>query len=222
LALNGIGLFVTDSAKPIDAAGNESDWIVAPGTVLQVKPGTKFERVAGVQSNTPFQEHLGYLGDEIDKSAGLSATAIGNVDASVAASGVALRLDMAPILAQNEEKEVEILGRLDQMLFDLMTWWFPVDGTNVPPGLMITNSFGDPLPVDRSGIIKEVTDLLTAGLMSKAFAIDYLQNMLGYQFPPGMLDEIMAEASSADPVGDRVLSEAAGGAGAPPEPVPVG
>lgn len=211
LALQGLGVYVTDSARPVGDDGiTESEWIVAPGTVIEVKTGTKFERVQGISSTTPFQEHLKYLDDAIEKSAGLSATAIGNVDASVAASGVALRLDMAPILAQNEEKEVELLGRLDQLMYDLVTMWLPIDGTTVPPGLMVTNSFGDPLPKDRQGVILEMVQLVGAGIVSKAFAIEYLSKELGYQFPENMLDDALAEAAEADPAGGRIATEAAG------------
>ncbi len=218
LALNGLGVFVTDSARPVDEGGNETDWVVAPGSVIEVKAGTKFDRVTGVSTNAPFQEHIGTLKDSIDESAGLSATAIGNVDASVAASGVALRLDMAPILAQNEEKEVEILGRLDQVFFDLLTMWFPLEGFSVPPGLMVTNSFGDPLPRDRAAIIKEITDLLAAGLVTVEWAVPYLAQMLGYQFPDGMIAQLAAENVGA--VGSRIGQEAAaavpGTPGTPP------
>lgn len=221
LALNGLGVFVTDSARPVDETGAETDWVVAPGSVIEVRTGAKFERVAGVSSNAPFQDHLNYLGGAVKESAGLSATAIGNVDANVAASGVALRLDMAPILAQNEEKEVEVLGRLDQMLFDLMTMWFPLDGISVPPGIMVTNSFGDPLPRDRAAIVKEVTDLFGAGLISLEFAVEYLSKMLGMQFPEDMLAQLMAAKTTADPVGDRILTEAGGTAAGVPLAAPV-
>lgn len=215
LALQGIGVYVTDSARPVSDDGvTEAEWVVAPGAVLEVKTGTTFNRVDGVKSNVPFQEHLNYLDNSIETSTGLSSTAIGNVDASVAASGVALRLDMAPILAQNEEKEVELGGRLDQFFYDLMTMWLPVDGTSVPPGLMITNTFGDPLPSDRAAVIAEVIALVTSTppLMSQAFAIDYLRERLGFDFPEGMLKELLAQVSTADPVGDRILTEAAAGA----------
>lgn len=222
LALQGLGVYVTDSARPVaDDGVSEAEWVVAPGTVIEVKTGTRFERVQGLSAMTPFQEHLKYLDDAIEKSSGLSATAIGNVDASVAASGVALRLDMAPILAQNEEKEVELLGRLDQIMFDLVTMWLPVDGTTVPPGLIVTNTFGDPLPKDRAGVIAEMVALVGAGIVSKAFAVDYLQKELGYQFPEGMLDQALAESALMDPVGDRIVAEAAGGASeGTPEPPP--
>lgn len=205
LALQGLGVYVTDSTPPVDEEGAETSWEIAPGVVMEVKPGTKFERMAGVSTVLPFQEHLGYLGSAMDQSVGLSATAVGNVDVAVAASGVALRLDMAPILAQNEEKEVELLGRLDQLFYDLMTMWMPLDGTTIPPGIVAINSFGDPLPVDRQGIITEVTTLVAAGLMSKEFAIAYLSAKLGFQFPDDMLETMVAEV---DPAGDRIIAEA--------------
>jgi hypothetical protein len=209
LALNGLGVFVTDSQPPLDESGAETEWVVAPGSVIQTRVGTKFDRVAGVSSNAPFQEHLGALKDAIDESAGLSATAVGNVDASVAASGVALRLDMAPILAQNEEKEVEILGRLDQMFYDILTMWMPIEGVSVPPGYMITNSFGDPLPRDRKAIVDEALALFQAGVVNLPWVVDYLAKMLGFQFPEGMLAELQAESVAA--VGSRIATEAAGG-----------
>jgi hypothetical protein len=222
LALQGLGVYMTDSARPVGDDGvTEAEWVISPGTVIEVKVGTKFERIAGVGSTAPFQEHLSYLDKSIETSAGLSATAIGNVDASVAASGVALRLDMAPILAQNEEKEVELLGRLDQIFFDLLTMWFPVDGVSVPPGIIVTNQFGDPLPVDREAVIAEMVALATAGIVSKAFAASYLSKRLGYQFPEGMVEEAMAEAALADPAGARIGQEAAGEVpGGTPEPLP--
>ena len=60
------------------------------------------------------------------------------------------------------------------------------------------------LPVDRAGTITEVTTLVTAGLMSKAYALNYLSSKLGFSFPPDMLDQVAAEA---DAVGARVNNE---------------
>ena len=209
LALQGLGVFVTDSTRPVDSQGIETDWVVAPGTVLEMKTGSTFQRIDGVKTVVPFQEHLGYLDSQLTSTSGLSATAIGNVDVQVAASGVALRLDMAPILAQNEEKEAELLSRMDQMLFDLLKMWMPVEGVSVPEGLQISNSFDDPLPIDRAGVIAEVTALVNAGLMSRDFAIKYLTAKLGYQFPTDMLLDILDEQDS---IGARLRAEAAGGA----------
>jgi hypothetical protein len=209
LALQGLGLYVTDSARPVDENGAETDWVVSPGYVLETKTGAKFARVEGVKDVAPFQDHIRYIDNKLDQSAGLSATAVGNVDVQVAASGVALRLDLAPILAQNAETEIELLSKLDQFMFDLMTMWLPVEGVSVPPGLKVANSFNDPLPIDRPAIIAEVSALVTAGLMSREFAIMYLTAKLGYQFPSDMLQQILSEE---DNVASRLVAEAAGGA----------
>ncbi len=208
LALQGLGCYVTDAAPPVDEAGNETDWIVAPGEVIELKSaGSKFARIEGVTTVVPFQDHIGMLKNDIKESTGLSNTAIGQVDAAVVASGVALRLDMAPILAQNEETETELLSRLDQMFFDIMTMWMPVDGTSVPAGLTVINSFSDPLPVDRAGTISEITALVTAGLMSREFAIQYIAEKLGFQFPADMAQQV---ATEQDTVASRLYAELAG------------
>jgi hypothetical protein len=214
LALQGLGCYVTDAKSPINEDGTEGDWIIAPGEVLEVQANTTFKRVEGVSTVVPFQAHLDYLAAEMKEGTGLSNTAIGQVDAAVVASGVALRLDMAPILAANEETEEELLSVLDQMFFDLMTMWLPVDGTSVPAGLTVINSFSDPLPVDRAGTVSEITALVTAGLMSRDFAIKYIAAKLGYQFPADMLDQV---ASEQDTIASRIYSELSG-AGVPNDP----
>lgn len=209
LALQGLGCYITDADPPIGEDGEAADWVISPGSVLEVrKTGAKFERISGVASVVPFQDHLAYLDSSIKESTGLSNTAIGQVDAAVVASGVALRLDMAPILAQNEELEVELLGRLDQLWFDIFTMWGPVDGLPVPSGITIVNSFNDPLPVDRPATIAEITALVTAGLMSREFAIGYLGAKLGYQFPADMLAQVESER---DTVAERMYAELTGG-----------
>jgi hypothetical protein len=213
LALQGLGLYVTDSTRPVNSSGEESDWVIAPGMVLELQTGTKFDRVSGVASVAPLQEHLSYLGARMDESAGLSKVAVGNVDVQIAQSGVALRLDMAPILAKNAEKEEDLKAFLDKFMTDLMFMWMPLDGFTPAQDLSVTNTFGDPLPKDRAGIIAEITALVAAGLMSKAFAVQYLKEQLGFDFPPTMLDDISAEA---DAVSARMSAELAAGASPAP------
>jgi hypothetical protein len=204
LALQGIGVYTTDSTRPTNEQGEEQDWVISPGMVLELATGTSLNRVSGVSSVAPYQDHLGYLGAKMDESAGLSKVAIGNVDIQVAQSGVALRLDMAPILAKNAEKEEELRNKLDQFAHDLLFMWMPLDGFTPAQDIVVSNSFGDPLPKDRTGIITEVTTLVTAGLMSKAFAVQYLNQQLGYNFPPDMLDQVNTEA---DAVASRMAAE---------------
>lgn len=216
LALQGLGVYVTDSTRPVNDDGEETDWVIAPATVLEMMPGSKLERVNGVASVEPFQDHLKYLGDSIRQAKGLSNVAVGNVDVQVAQSGVALRLEMAPILAGNEEKEVELLSRLDQMLYDLVFMWLPAYEdlqAPDPEDISVSNSFADPLPVDRAATIDEIIKLVAAGLMSKEFAVSHLSTTLGYQFPSDMVDTIAADE-------DRVAARMAAELGLEPAPEP--
>jgi hypothetical protein len=209
LALQGLGIYVTSSKPPVNDQGEETEWFIAPASVLEMNgPNDKFARVDGLKTMLPFQEHLTYLDKSIKEATGLSAVAVGQVDVSVASSGVALRLEMAPILSGNEEKEVELLSRMDQMLYDIVFQWLPLDGVNADPAdILVSNSFGDPLPPDEDKIIDRVTKLVTAGLVSKEWAVKYLSDQLGYQFPADMLDSIAAEA---DAVASRMTNELVG------------
>lgn len=207
LALQGLGVYVTDSARPVNDEGEETDWIIAPGTVLEVRSAAgKFERINGVTSVQPFQDHLDYLDGKLKEAKGLSNVAVGRVDVQVAQSGIALRLELSPILSSNEEKEVELLGRMDQMMHDLLYMWLPAfEQIRVDPlDMTVSNSFADPLPVDRSAVVAEVTTLVSAGLMSKEFAVSYLSEKLGYQFPSDMVDAI---SQREDAIAARLAGE---------------
>lgn len=218
LALQGLGIYVTDSAGPKDEDGNETDWIIQPGYVIELKAGEKFTRVDGITNMEPFQDHIKTLSGSIDQSGGLSAVAVGNVDAATAASGVALRLDMAPILAKNSEKEGELLGTLDQLGNDLLQMWSPVDSVAITEDVTVADSFDDPLPVDRTAVVAEITALVTAGLMSKEFALTVLKAKLGYDFPSDMLDSISADADAESArVAQELAAQGQIGAG-PPDP----
>lgn len=218
LALQGIGVYATDSPPPRNDDGTEGDWWITPAAVLEIQTGRKIERISGVTSVQPFQDHLGYLEKKMDESAGISDVAAGRVDAAVASSGVALRLEMSPILAQNEEKELELLSKMDQFLHDLVFMWLPLDGINADAAdITVTNSFGDPLPLDRAAILDEITKMVTAGLMSKEFAVKYLSERLGYQFPSDMLDSIRVDE---DRVAARMAIELGLEPGADPNAAP--
>lgn len=208
LALQGLGVYVTDSPRPVNEDGTAGEWVISPGSVLELRgSATKFERVGGVSTVAPYQEHINMLTKLTDQTAALPEVATGKVDAAVASSGVALRLEMAPILAKNEEKETELLSRSDQMFHDLVQMWLPLDGVSVAPDITVSCSFADPLPQDRQALITEVATLVAAGLMSKQFAIQYLAAKLGYQFPTNMSDTIQQETDEA---GRRVAEELGG------------
>jgi len=223
ISLHGIGVYTTDSGQPRDSKGNVVDWVIAPASVLELSPGTTFNRVKGVDSVKPMLDHMDMLERGTRETSGTPDIAVGKVDVAVAQSGVALALEMSPILAKNSETEEDLKATLDQMFFDLVTMWLPAyEGANFG-GVLYQIVFGDPLPVDRKGIIEEITSLVDSKIIPIRFALQILKDKLGYDVDPvAMAAEVQAEASAAlDAAAARVDAALAteGGAGAiPPGP----
>lgn len=213
VVLTGIGIYVTTSGKPRDAQGNEQDWVIAPASVMELESTEdKFERVPGVTTVQPLLDHLGMLEAQAQKTTGTPDIAVGRVEVTVAESGVALAIEMAPILAKNAEKEQELKSKMEQLLFDLVNMWFPVYEGLDPKGVTLRMTFGDPLPPDRKAILAEITEMVTAGLISKAFAAQLLRERLGYDIPKD--DQAAAaeeQAQTLDATGVRLDAAAAGG-----------
>ncbi len=213
LALNGLGLYWTTSGPPTDADGNETNWRIGPGRVVELEPDTAFGRVTGVQ-NLPGLEHIKFVRDTMFQAAGISDIAVGNVDVQTAESGIALQMKLAPLLAKNAEKEQDMLSVYDHMLYDLTQMWFPVYEA-LPAGLAVevTTIVGDPMPVDRAAFIKETLDLLAAQVISAEYARERL-TQVGYTFPDQMGEAVVNEQKAlseaqfaADPFIRRVQSE---------------
>lgn len=197
VALQGLGFYWTDSGKSRDAQGREVPWVVSPASIAELEKDGKIGRVDGVGSVQPIQDHIGYLGNAARAANGAPAIASGQISADVALSGVALRIHFMPVLAANAEREEEMASKWTHLLFDLLTMWFPVYENWNPLPFQPSVAFGDPLPPDRAAVIKEVTDLVTAGIGSKEWAVAYLAEKLGFKFPPGMLEAAQAEQQAA-------------------------
>jgi len=211
ITLTGIGVYTTTSGKPRDSQGNEQEWIIAPASVIELEgEKDRFDRVKGVDSVTPLLDHLGMLEGQSLKTTGTPDIAVGSVDVKVAESGIALAIQMAPILAKNTEKEMELKTKVDQMLFDLVNKWFVAyEGLN-PGGVSLAVMFDNPLPTDRVATLNEIIQLLGAKIISIAFAQQLVRDRLGISIPANMLAEIAAEqAQLLDAVGQRVDQEAA-------------
>lgn len=214
LALEGIGLYATTSGPPTDEDGNETNWLLGPGRVAEIEEGTEFKRVSGV-SNLPALDHVRFIMGAMQQAAGVPDVAIGNVDVSVAESGIALYLQLSPILSKNAEKETEMLGVYDQMLYDITQMWLPAY-EGVPPEIdvEVTSVVGDPMPVNRDSRVAEIISLVTAvpPLISVAYAQQELAKF-GYDFPAEMSADIITETSALtaaqnpDPFASRVASE---------------
>lgn len=223
LALEGLGLYATSSAGPVDEDGNDVDWIIGPGRVIENVPAD-FRRVSGVASVKPAQDHVNLIMNFMKQASGTPDAAVGKIDVQVAESGVALALELAPIIAKAEEKDVIITDALAQFAYGLSTMWFPVyEGMNFGDARMIPNiNVADKLPVNRQAVLTEVTTMMMTDppLLSATTGRQILSSELGIPFASDELTRIIQEqaalleaapspGSSADPQGDRLAQEAA-------------
>ena len=202
------------SGAPVDDDGNETNWRMGPGWVVEGDEGSDFKRVSGVSNVQPNQDHIDRLLGSMHQAAGVPDIAIGKVDTTVAESGVALAFHMGPLLAGNEEKEQEILSVTDHMLYDITTMWLPVfEGMDTPArALSVTD---DPLPVNRKAVIDEVVALLSTDppLISAEYARTILSEKLGMDFPDEMANAVVEDAAALalarnqDPFQSRVAQE---------------
>lgn len=165
LVLQGLGVYVTTASPPVDKATNkEGRYKMHPGNVVQMSQGDTFERVTGIASVAPFQDHLGSLREWATE--GLPDMATGNVDVAVAQSGIALALKMGPVLAENADKQQIIQDRWDQLGYDLIHGWIPAFEELNSPETQWNTTFGDPMPIDRAAFIQETIDLFTIDLIT--------------------------------------------------------
>jgi len=198
LALQGLGLYWTNSGPPTDPeTGEETNWRFGPGWVVEIDQDSTFGRVTGTSTVEPSQAHITKLETAMREASGVPDIAIGSVDTQVAESGIALAFHMAPILAGNEEKEDEINGVMDHMLHDIVTMWFPEFEDLESPARAVS-TVGDPLPVNRAAVLQEVVQMLstTPPLISAEYARVILQEKLGYDFPTEMATAIVTEAQA--------------------------
>jgi hypothetical protein len=227
VALLGIGVFYTTSGRPRDDQGNEVPWYIAPAAMLELEgQNDKIGRLDGAKDITPLLDHSAYLESKARETTGTPDVAVGKVDVQVAQSGIALSIQFAPIIGKNEEKEVELKGKLDQMWYDIVNMWLPAYESVDPKGLQLLTTFGDPLPVDRAATLKEILDMVTAKLIPIQFAQKLVQEKLGYQIPAEAFNQLVAEQGQMlDATGMRLDAAAAGGpppaAGAAPGGPPV-
>ena len=212
LALQGLGLYWTNSGPPEDDDGNETNWKFGPGWVVEIDEDSTFGRVGGVNSIQPMLDHVGKLEQAMRESSGVPDIAIGSVDVQTAESGIALAFKMGPILSGNAEKEGEMLSITDQMLYDIVTMWLPAF-EQVDTPARASSIVGDPLPVNRKAILDEIILMLTNGVISIAYAQAVISERLGYEFPAEMLAQIvdeqgkLAAARNIDPFASRVAAD---------------
>lgn len=205
VALQGMGVYWTDSGHPVDAQGNEVPWTISPGTMLELMPGGKIGRVGGANDIESLLKHSDYLMAQAQQTTGTPDVATGRVQVEVAESGVALAIQFSPITAKNAEKEDDFKSKLNQLIWDLINGWMPAYESLQPNGAVVQVDFGDPLPVNREAVLKEIIEAKTAGLFTTAYALQLMAEKLGYKIPDGMAEELEAQAQAAlDAMGSRL------------------
>lgn len=204
LALEGLGVYATDGGRPIDANGHETEWEVAPGRVMEVPSGAYFRRVDGVGSITPAVDNIKYLERKASEANGLSDIALGNVEANVASSGIALAIRFVPTLARIETRDQHGIDILTQLFYNWKTWYevfeqVSLDGDIIP-------SIGDKLPTDRQKKVEELNNMLDRRVISTSYYREEMQK-LGYKFPQNIQNEIDEDLERAKALAQQTNSE---------------
>lgn len=198
LALEGLGVYATDGGRPVAETSSgevvETEWEVAPGKVMEVPSGAYFRRVDGVGSITPAMDQIKYLENSINKALGLSDVALGQVDAQVAQSGIALAIKFLPTLARLESRDQAGLDKLAHMFFDWKVWHGVFEREHLAGDIVPV--IGDKLPMDRTAKLNELNNMLDRKAITKQFYRDELEK-LGYDFPADMEEQLKKEAQDA-------------------------
>jgi hypothetical protein len=208
LITQGIGVYWSDASPPVDENGDEVEWEIGPGSVVQVASGAKFNRVNGVASLAPFHEHIKLLDENMQQALGVPDVAIGMVDVQAVESGIALQLKFGPLLAHNAEKMPSIQRVTDEFLSDLLDWLQFYEGI-ARNGCEIGAVYGDPMPQNKS---QQTTDILAiwSGAPGVFPVVDWLYERLneihGWDLADPDFQQALADA--------KAISEAS----APPDP----
>lgn len=212
LAMDGLGMYASN-AQPVDEDGNPTEWDIGPGKVANLKGDKKetyFERVSGITSVAGSLEHIKFLLEETFSGAATPDIASGKVDVTVAESGVALLLQLAPILSKAEKKDTLLIDTHNQMFFDILHGWLPVyEQVDFGEGASCLAHVGEKLPFNRKQRFDELVAMLGLKVIDTQYFRDEMAK-LGYQFPADMAARIQAEVQVlADPVSARITSELA-------------
>lgn len=196
VAMAGLGMYVADST-PVDEEGKETDWIIGPNRVVEVATGGTFTRVSGITSLEPSQGHMDWLEDQMHETIGISDVALGQVDTTVAESGIALQLRMGPLLDMAGDQNVILKATMDQFFHDLVIWMQVYEQINLGEAV-VTSSFDSGVPANKKEDSDRLQDLFVNGIISKAFYRAELEKLYGYKFPEDMDVQIATEQALAN------------------------
>jgi len=193
LVLAGVGVYVT-TEQPVDPETKQPvPWRIGPGRVIKLgNPEARFDRVDGVKSVVPFGDHYDRLITSLKAAAATPDIAIGSVDVQVASSGIALSLQLGPLLAKAAEHNDLIVGTMDQFWYDLVNGWFPAYEETTFTDVDVASVIGDAVPVDREKRFEELNDMLDRGVIDTEYYRSEAAK-LGYVFPEGIAERASAE-----------------------------
>lgn len=203
LALEGLGVYFTEgNAKFRNTDGDLVSPQLYPGMIMQ---GSKLQRVQGIGSVQPYGDHIDRLIRFLRESSGTPDVAVGKVDVQAAESGVALTLQLGPMLAKSGKKDLHIIDVHTQMFYDLVNGWYPAyEGINMTD-CEVLPILGPKVPPNVTVEIGLMSNLVVAGILSKKTARERLV-VLGY---------VVADDEEARVAAEEAVAAAAANVGAP-------
>lgn len=201
LAMEGIGVYASDGGAPRDEQGRETDWIMGPGRVLTQAVGLR--RISGATNMAAYGDHYNRLVDAVRSALGASDAAVGKVDSATAESGIALALQLAPMIAHTKPKDQHIIDVHAQMGHDLCFWLavyeeLPLlmsgEGGVTTPAVLVQPTIGNKIPINRKQILDEVITMRmsTPALISMATSVKILRGA-GFALEENELELVLAE-----------------------------
>lgn len=194
LALDGIGMYATDAPEPTDDEGNIVGWLLGPGRVVQVPEGSTFNRVTGIGSTAAYGEHFDRMMSVIKQTARTPDVITGVVDVSLAQSGIALALQLGPMIAKVGKKNTIIQDIHTQMFYDIVNGWYPAFEQTTFAEVTVAATCGSAVPIDRAARFAELDSMLAQGVIDTQYYRDEAAKM-GYVFPSDMQARADAQAA---------------------------
>jgi len=193
LALMGIGMYATDASHPIDPATKKPvPWQLGPGRVVH-HDGTRWDRIQGVGNLAEsYGTHYYRLWEAMKQASGTPDIAIGQIDVQAVQSGVALALQMGPMLAKAGEKNQLLLDTQNNMWYDIVNGWMPAYEETSFDGVSIDCAVSNGMPIDRVQRFAELNDMLDRGVIDNEFYLSEASK-LGYSFPEGIAGRAKAD-----------------------------
>ena len=217
-ALMGVGMYATNSSRPVDPeTGLAVNWQLGPGRVVHFD-GDQWNKVGGASEiDQVYGAHYGRLWEALYRSSSTPEIAVGSVDVSVAQSGVALQLQLGPMLSKAAEKDQLLIDTETQMWHDIMLMWMAAYEQTTFTGVDVVCVTGDAIPVDRVAKFVELNDMLDRGVIDADFYRTEATK-LGYTFPDGIGAKADAEFQKRNEaqLGTAQLNQATDPAGGAP------